>query len=344
MTLFTHMTALLVYDGGIFEPVAVDYIKALRSLLSYPPHLAHLDHRSWRKLMGICWAGVLGERIGLDPDLIGEVEEDEDEQGDGASGASNGRHTPSAFVTNEIVALIPILLSSANAPLIPRPSRGVESDDPALGIAILLKIHRFLSSEPAVVPLEILRSLNIILGELELNSREQFATAAHKLFPALARLWTSKGKVDLGLREHVLIAMRTLLPFVTHAGFSTHEAKEAATQSMVQVLDNLGKEVGTRAAVKPLELDTLRLVANTPSSRQPFQLMGVSAGFGFDASSAVSWVALDLLADCCYLVFDRLCGANNRHTLLSQYQPQRVSLRRSALASANGPRAHWTAC
>lgn len=305
MTLFTHMTTLLVENGRIFEPVAVDYCKALRTLLSYPPHLEHLDRRSWRKLMGICWAGVLGDRIGQDEDFTEALDELDD---DDASIQGNGtrRYTLSAYVTNEVVALIPVLLRSANAPLVQKPPKhGEEPEEPATGMDLLLKIYRYLSTEPAVVSLDILRSLNMVLGEMELNCREQFTAAASKLFPELVRIWTLKSKVDLGIREHVLIAMRTILPFISHPVPPESGGKEALVDSMSRLLDHLVKEAGSRAAIKPLELDTLRFSMNSQDreTRQPFQLMGLSAGSGFEASSALSWATLELLSDCCFQTY-----------------------------------------
>lgn len=323
-TLLLHMTALLVHDGRIFEPVAMSYVKTLRTLLSYPPHLEHVEEPLWRTLMTICWSAILGDRIPIedgiaiwrdDPDNVSDDESDVDIS---AKFATVG----SSSVLSEIVALVPILLSSSSAPLIPPPPAKIDESKPALGFSILRKIHRYISQVPGngAVSIEILRALNILLGELELNCRQEFTAISLKIFPQLANMWTARNKGDLGVREHVMVALRTMLPFITHHSVSDQEHNETVKEAMIRILDGLSKEATSRAPIKPLDLETLRFKAGGTKlpeghSRPPFELMGVTvslpcqlamsnaqAGFAFDASQALYWAAIELCADCCFHV------------------------------------------
>ncbi|KAL1411153.1 Serine/threonine-protein kinase tel1 [Vanrija albida] len=306
LALFTHMTTLLVHNGKIYEPVAIDYLKALRTLLRYPPHLEHLDSGGWRTLMGICWSALLGERVSTEDTWEGS--------GDGESDDGSPRRQPnstiSASVANEIVALIPVLLSSSRAPLIapcPRADSG-SAVHSALGIHILLKIHQYLDKVPpqATVPPEVVRSLNLVLAELELNNKEEFTKASLRLFPQLANLWTSRNKGDLALREQLLVAMRIMLPFVTHWSV-TDDDKSVVRESMTKILDSLSKEAVSKGSIKPLDLDVLRFrpcSADSESTRAPFQLTALAAGFGFDTQQAINWAAIELYAACYYQTYE----------------------------------------
>lgn len=275
--LLLHMMTLLVQDGRIFEPVAVSYVKALRTLLSYPPHLEHMNDGLWRRLMAVCWATILGERIPMDSELTGDADDGSDMDADASPFATAG----SSLLLNEIVSLVPILLSSSSAPLIPPTPAKIEEAKPALGLSILHKIHRYIGQVgQGLVSTDILRALNILLGELELNCRAEFTKVSLNIFPQLAAMWTARAKGDLGHREHVLVALRSMLPFITHSSVAS-DKKEAVREAMNLILAGMPKEAGSRAAIKPLDLEILRFKAGgtkppESGSRPPFELMGVT--------------------------------------------------------------------
>ncbi|KLT40283.1 hypothetical protein CC85DRAFT_157894 [Cutaneotrichosporon oleaginosum] len=326
--LLLHMVTLLVQDGRIFEPVALNYVKTLRTLLSYPPHLEHMDEGLWRRLMSVCWATILGERIPVDSELTEERENDDSEV-DAHTGSC--AIAGSALLLKEVISLVPILLSSSSAPLIPAAPAKIESAKPALGLSILSKIHRHFDQDgQGLVSTDVLRALNILLGELELNCRQEFTEISLKLFPQLAAMWTARTKGDLGHREHILVALRTMLPFITHNSVPSHK-KEGVREAMNRILDGMPKEAGSRAAIKPLELETLRFKAGgtkmpEAGSHPPFELMGVQAGFGFDATQALSWAAVELLADCCFLTYDSYSVPSS--SAMSSTPSQRATKRR----------------
>lgn len=304
LALFTHMTTLLVHDGRIFERIATDYIKALRTLLSYPPHLQHLDAASWKMLMKICWAALLGEHVSLEDDGEGSASD--------SSLAPTGRSKDSlsASVANELMRLIPILVASPAAPLLQPVHEGLEASDAGAGIGILTKINRYIERQPSQtpLPLDILRTLNIVLGEMELNAHENFKASSLLLFPKLVDQWIATSRSNLGLREQIIIAMRMMLPFITHNTISDSD-QGAMRTAMDRFIETIGKESRSRAGIRPLDLDCLQLVSvsaqSPPSARGPFELTGLTAGFEFDASQAVSWAAIELYADCCFQTYKK---------------------------------------
>jgi len=44
--LLAHLLQTMVYQGELFLPVALDYIKAIRCVVGWTPHLEHLDEAS----------------------------------------------------------------------------------------------------------------------------------------------------------------------------------------------------------------------------------------------------------------------------------------------------------
>lgn len=296
------MTTLLVHDGRIFEHIATDYIKALRTLLSYPPHLQHLDAGSWRILMKICWEALLGEHVSLE-------EDDEGSASDSTLVPTRQKTALSASIANELMTLIPILVASPAAPLLSPAQEHGEHSDAGSGSAILQKISRYIRKQPSggLLPLEILRTLNTVLGELELNSREDFQAVSLKLFPQLVDQWIATSRTNLGLREHIVIAMRMMLPFITHVTLKDSDQQGAVRSAMDKLIECIVKESRSRAGIRPLDLDSLQLVSvstqSPPARRGPFELTGLTAGFEFDASQAVSWAAIELFADCCFQTY-----------------------------------------
>jgi ataxia telangiectasia mutated family protein len=76
--LFNHLTQTMVRSGGLFEPVVLDYVKTLRCLVVYPPHLAKSSP-----------SVILGRNINT---FLGHIVEEEDDN-DRRSLSSNSGDT-----------------------------------------------------------------------------------------------------------------------------------------------------------------------------------------------------------------------------------------------------------
>lgn len=277
IALVTHMTALLVHQNGIFEPAVRDYAKALRQLLVYPPHLESLDEALWKRLMSIIWAGALGDRISQDDqwqdsghdqlegdDGNGEGDEDGDEDMERDDKAAveryvAGRAKGVTHIQSELLLLLPILLASPSAPTLPAfPDKDSPTQPPtSVGYLIILKIVRFLEAHPAETSahLSVFKGLNLILAEMELNSRNELVDAGTRLLPLLQGLWLARSKP---LREQVVIALRTLHPFVSHFSVAA-STKEVVLEQYGRIVEGLGREVSLRWGIGPLDMGTLLL-------------------------------------------------------------------------------------
>ncbi|WVQ93187.1 hypothetical protein IAU59_000251 [Kwoniella sp. CBS 9459] len=316
LALVDHMTHLLVFSSQIFPPTALDYAKALRCLLSYPPHLENLDQLRWKTLMGICWASVLGDGVTINEDWEDgeDVDQDQEDKMDlddyagtqaGPSTRGAGRATISQ-INNELISLIPILLSSSSAPLLPPlPTKDVEITSPPerVGHSILLKVHRFFQKYPSETSahLPVLRSLNLLLAELELNCRDDFLSAGLKLLSHLVALWGTRNKT---LREQIVIALRMLFPFVTHKNLVDSKNAVGVAETLERLMDHLPRETTTKWGVEPLDLNIIRLrTLRVEYQAAPFELRGMSAGFEFNHEAAISWAVIELYRDICLYLY-----------------------------------------
>ncbi|ORX39340.1 hypothetical protein BD324DRAFT_619326 [Kockovaella imperatae] len=309
MALFTHMVHLLVHASRIFKPASLDYAKALRCLLRYPPHLANLDETGWRLLMSICWSDVLGDTVTLEDewDETSRLEEedigDEIDSKDGLVGHGSGGIAKVQASSVELATLIPTLMSSPAAPLIPAlPAANdlVYHHQASLGYRICEKIHRFLSQRRTneSVELNILRSLNMILETLELNCRHDFVMAGRILLPQLAGLWETGSRA---IREQALIALRFFLNFcesTTGGASDEHWITDSSFLPLYQVIvDHLPREAGARWGIGVLDLHSIRLrLLPISVALKPFETDSITAGLGFTHDAAMAWTSLQFYA------------------------------------------------
>jgi ataxia telangiectasia mutated family protein len=111
-----------------------------------------------------------------------------------------------------------------------------------------------------------------VLAEMELNSRNEFVAAGIKLVGPLVAMWGTRSKP---LREQAVIALRTILPFITHEMMDEDERRHVL-DAVSKLSDALPKEAALRWGIEPLELHVLRFRQTTEGSTQPFSLCGVS--------------------------------------------------------------------
>ena len=66
--LLDHLIQMLVHRGQLFTPVALDYIKTIKVLLAWTPHMDHLNVDVWLKLVEISFNIILDDPI--EDDLV----------------------------------------------------------------------------------------------------------------------------------------------------------------------------------------------------------------------------------------------------------------------------------
>ncbi|THU87972.1 hypothetical protein K435DRAFT_730265 [Dendrothele bispora CBS 962.96] len=70
-----HIYSMLTHHGELVQPLVLDYVKALKTLMAYSPHLESTEGEAWKDLVEICFNAIL-----KDPFSTGlEVEEDDED-------------------------------------------------------------------------------------------------------------------------------------------------------------------------------------------------------------------------------------------------------------------------
>ncbi|KAI0954122.1 hypothetical protein AcV7_007443 [Taiwanofungus camphoratus] len=111
--LLVHLLQTMVHDGKLFGAVALDYVKTIRCILEWTPHLDHLDDSMWVNILELGFNVVLGDplrkrldedrdqddsredsvALGTDIDVSDLVQGDEEEEDIGTPSTSTSNTT-----------------------------------------------------------------------------------------------------------------------------------------------------------------------------------------------------------------------------------------------------------
>jgi serine-protein kinase ATM len=254
IALLNHLTQTMVRSGKLFEPVVLDYVKALRCLVGHPPHLAHMEDPMWIDLVKLSLNVILGRSITAFPGDIAEddEEEDDDDDDDRRSVSSHsvdvdmyvdeepGLSTPKSAMkrrrtesissppivsktpsnrTLQPVSLVQIEFTGLLAILLQSPSAPLlHPEHDYLPSAILNGLQEFLVRYPADTSLhqDYLTALSSTLSHLELNCRDLVSKFAWKSWDSLVGIWTTKHR---GMKEILVAILKTLFPHVSVGKF-----------------------------------------------------------------------------------------------------------------------------
>lgn len=336
--LFDHLARAMINKRELLEPVALDYIKALRCLLEYPPHLDRLDVNRWLQLVELAFNVVLGDPIKKefsdDPaesvTSPGRPPADDDEffledESDASSASPSkkrrrrGGTAPSSLPAapkqpkrnkvpskeqNELVPILSLLLQSSSAPLLLQ-------DVPYLPSSILLRLQRFLEIYPADASLyhDYLKTVLSTLSHVSLNRRDSVVRFAQTSWDSLVGLWGTKNK---GMKECLVAVLHVLFPFLT-----AHNKSMGASYDWSHGIGHLWRlldgEAESRWGVDGLSLECLRLELAEPDAGNggAFVARTFRAGSNFDAVQALSWAILELQSDCAEKVVSFCRSMNN---------------------------------
>lgn len=293
--LLSHLKQTMVYRGELFAPVALDYIKALRCIVNFTPHLDHLEENEWLDMVQLSFNIILGDPIRKS---LEDGEEDDDEKGDAGSSDFNDtdlyeedeldiaspstqsrkrrrvestptprqpssklkptRSTqPVTLERIEFTSLLATLLQASSAPLL-------SPNHPYLPAAIISRLQRFIQShaEDSSLHQDFLIALSATLSHLSLNRRSLVSKFAWSVWESLVSLWTTK---DRSLKEGLVAILRVLFPFVSVSQTGPSSGDHAILPQEIHG-DGLGKlwhlldgEAESRWGVDSLSLDSLRL-------------------------------------------------------------------------------------
>ncbi|CAO1627123.1 unnamed protein product [Jaminaea pallidilutea] len=282
-SLVSHIVQMLNHNGRLLQPVALDYLKAMRAVLAYPPHRNSLDPDQWTRVASLCFNVVLSRPLDRDlPRWKGFADLSEELQQE--SGRALG------LEDIEEMSCLEELMSSDNAPL---------CGQDRVGLRCLAQYSSFLDRFPSesTAHLPALSGLTRLLRDVELSYHTVVQEFARRHWKTLVALWDSKSKP---LKEYIIIALRILIPHVladpgmnddsTYAG----EVSDLLLFSVRQLL----KDSTHRVSIGALSTEHLQLqLRESEHDARPFQCSTFASGRTFESSQALSWLTLELLSD-----------------------------------------------
>ncbi|KAJ6610217.1 hypothetical protein B0H10DRAFT_2438144 [Mycena sp. CBHHK59/15] len=350
--LLDHIQTTLIYQGELFAPVALDYLKTLKCVLDFTPHLDRLDDNRWIKIVEMGFNVVLGDPIRttfsdddpaescLSPAPAPEIDDSEfflenedDSDAPSTASPSKKRHRreataapgPSSKFKSQYKPSKPSQASMTGEAslyvgiisILLRSSNAplLSKDAAYLPSSILLRLQRILEVYPvdaSLYPDYLLITLST-LSHLSLNRKDNVVIFAQRSWDSLVALWRTKEK---STKVGLVAVLRLLFPFLT-AGHdkSSHDWSEGISH-LWRLLDG---EAESRWGVDGLSLDCLRLELAGSDHR----MSGVGdtalvastfrAGWNFDSGQALAWAILELQADCAEKLFQH-SECNHSHT------------------------------
>ncbi|KAI6041258.1 hypothetical protein EDC04DRAFT_2670018 [Pisolithus marmoratus] len=339
--LLDHLLQMLVHRHELFTPIALDYLKTIRVLLSWSPHMDHVNLETWLKLVEICFNVVLGES--MDKELLppGEGSSPEDNsmyQSDSADGNENDagssstpaptrkrplveRATPGPADSShsrrsvrravsleqvECTALLALLFRHPAAPFLAT----VDRNDPdrkgsvkpvPIAPALFKRMKRFLECYPTDTSLH---------HDYLLALRSFLSHVSLNCKEGIDDLARSSWDTLVGLwvtknkqfKESLVGILRILFPFFTATQSGPSYGWADGVHNLLVLLNG---EAESRWGIESLSIDSLRLQVSPAEADagEIFVAHTFRAGCNFDANQALAWSVLELQADCIEKLF-----------------------------------------
>lgn len=333
----THLLSTIkTQKGELFTPIALDYVKALKGLVSYGPHLDHMEAEQWIEIVELGFNVVLGDPLrtafvddeqpptpGPSASVLGETDSDWQDEGETDTDAQGGlgkrrrggsvspqkpkakrrnRSVPTTLEQLEFNSVLALLVRSPSAPFL---------HSPHIVSSIFLRLQRFLDLYPpdASVYNDFLPTLSSTLSHVSLNRKDDVVRFTRKSWKDLVGLWGTKNR---RLKETLVVVLHQLLPYVAASeGISVDEKPTVSydwSDNVWKLWHLLSGEAESKWGVDGLSIETIRLQLSSYDAdddlaeESAFFAKTFRAGWNFDASQALAWAILQLQADCANMV------------------------------------------
>ncbi|KMU89143.1 hypothetical protein CIHG_07075 [Coccidioides immitis H538.4] len=290
-----HIIDVLPIPGeGLWDPLSVDYIKALRSLLQYPPHVEHLSKDDWHCLVDFCLRGIgVGEERNESQLTIRSgplAPESFDDRGSRAGSAAprasqrNG-HADLKSNAEELELCIQLLTSSPTSPILDVAEK------------LLYGMTDYLSSLNVVgrSPYAALNSINVVLAKSITDNIVLVRETIFRLLPTIRRFWVSKSSQ---LRDEMLMTLTLGKDILRSNWASPMELHIDTLQGLVEQIHR----TYTRLPEKEiLQVDDLIFAFDSSPIPMAIKFMAPRPGV---SRSVQHWMTLSIIATLSKLVDD----------------------------------------
>lgn len=261
-SIIDHITDTLPIPGeGIWEPLSLDYIKCLTSLLQYPPHVEHLADPEWEKLVKFCVTAINLQRN--DESQLSIRSAHRSVLGDDLD-SSDGRSTPARMTpapsskekyvgdrkaTGEMILCIQLLCGSPSAPVQASAESILQS---------LAEFVKFPSNVAGNSHQLAFSSINSVVSKILLDQSDLARPYLIDLLPTIRRLWTTKLQ---SLKDELLISLMMCTIILTD---SAESPSETLAYSVGDLVETLLMEYTKRNEKDLLQADEIALYSTAP--------------------------------------------------------------------------------
>ena len=327
--LLEHVSQTLpTSDGAYCEPLVVDYFKALRAVLEYPPHPEHLSKEEWHDAMDFCNSSLHDLNVsssdkslsssnsvrghGSFTDLPSRTVTPELHSNNGRNTSSRGSkimfNPQLRGAAEDIVFCVRHLASVTNAPILEKPSVTLDALLDLLQMSPSLGITQQAAFE----------SINSIMIRISTDDTPLVIETLTKLIPLVRRFWQAK---SAGLKE----LLTSMIHGEAYLARLLKNSKNGDSKAdLLGLLEVLRSEYCKRLERDQLQLDDLDLSDHTFRSDRDMPLSTQAYELRSGATKAEQpWVLLHITASVLVAIQDEEFDHRLRHENVDHDPPSK---------------------
>ncbi|KAI7976770.1 hypothetical protein EIK77_010001 [Talaromyces pinophilus] len=254
-----HVVQTLIQPGdGLWELIAIDYVKGLRLLFEYPAHVEHLAGGDWVDAITFCisclsFTGVDTAQLSIRTSHRSVLSEADDEGSRMTpSRTTSARNAPfssssqvNRSIADEAVVCIQLLTATPTAPLHERVRQ--------LMSALLI----YLSSTMPANASQALKAINNLLERVICDQCALVKDFIPDIIPVIRRLWLAKSPA---VKDEVLVTMLLCMDLLRSSPQSLFP--DASLQPLEDLLETLENEYTRRPEKEQMQIDDLIFYQN----------------------------------------------------------------------------------
>ena len=271
--LVDHITQTLpTVNEGYCEPLCLDYLKSLRTVLEYQPHVEHMPKEEWHDLIDFCNEGItLSQRHAGDDNASTPHSTQYVLSGTGGSSVqlaaslgsrreSGAQDSANGRIKNnveELVFCLCQLTCSPNAPILEKAQ--------SMMVTLINLLHS--SANVGRSHQAAFATMNRILARITTNDISLTRDIVEAIIPLIRRFWPTK---FMPLKDEMLITLVQLNAYVS----TVSESKDAESfkAELEGLLQSMQSEYSKRAERDQLQLDDVRFSSRSGVRHKPVPL------------------------------------------------------------------------
>ncbi|KAI9847011.1 MAG: Serine/threonine-protein kinase tel1 [Sclerophora amabilis] len=257
--LIDHVVQVLpTVHERLCEPLSLDYLKSLRSVLQFQAHIEHLSQEEWRNLVDFCIDGVkiYDDSLQSSPQTGLQVTSTPN----GSAGKGSGLQRDLRLPTNnggsnlhvkgnteELVLCLEQLVATPNAPILDKAQ------------LILAALIQFLQENLSVGRSHqaALAAINSLLARIITDSISLSRQVVAALLPLLKRLWGTK---SASLKDEILVTFMLSQTYIE--ALLLGEEADKTRSNLESLLEAFQEDYCRRLERDQLQLDDIELTSN----------------------------------------------------------------------------------